>query len=787
MENTQHKVLEIMFPLGLLLLLLLLKFSPAIANEQEPAAVGLRNMDDEQSSLQTYIVFTKKPEAAGANSLQHEDLNAWYQSFLPTATSSNHQPQIVHTYRNVVTGFAARLTPEQVKAMEGKEGFLSAQPERMLALQTTHTPYFLGLTKNRGWELWKNESNYGKGVIIGVVDTGIWPDHPSFGDEGVPPAPDKWKGKCELNGTVCNNKLIGARNCIHGDANTLSPYEVGHGTHTSSTAAGNFVKDANAYGNANGTAVGMAPHAHLAIYKVCSIEGCNASDMLAGLDAAVEDGVDVISMSIVYYHNDYIPFHEDAIALGAFGATQKGILVSCSAGNIGPEHKTLSNEAPWILTVGASTIDRTIKATARLRNGAEFGGESVYQPKDFLPVLLPLTYAGSNGNRSSAFCKDGSLRNMDVKGKIVLCETGGPVSIIAKGYEVRSAGGSAMIVINRKQDGYTTLAEDHVLPATHLDYASGLKIKAYINSTQNPKATILFRGTVIGESSSVAPAVPFFSSRGPSKASPGILKPDIIGPGVSILAAYPFPTDSNIARKKTSMFNILSGTSMSCPHLSGIAALLKSSHPYWSAAAIKSAIMTTADVVNHHGKPIVDEKRSPADVFAIGAGHVNPSKANDPGLIYDIQPDDYIPYLCGLNYTDKQVEIITQRTIKCSKVESIAETQLNYPSFSVVLGSESLSFTRTVTNVGEAKSTYNLEKFVPPGIGIIVRPEQIVFSEVNQKATYTVEFIPHSHKQIGEINPQSHTGKDSKRYAEGYLRWVSDKYSVRSPISIIFA
>ncbi|KAH7512669.1 hypothetical protein FEM48_Zijuj12G0115400 [Ziziphus jujuba var. spinosa] len=216
----------------------------------------------------------------------------------------------------------------------------------------------------------------------------------------------------------------------------------------------------------------------------------------------------------------------------------------------------------------------------------------------------------------------------------------------------------------------------------------------------------------------------------PKQTKPWNLKPDIIGPGVSILTAYPFRLDNDIATRTKSMFNIMSGTSMPCPHLSGIAALLKSSHPDWSPAAIKPAIMTTADVVNHHGKPIVDEKPYPTDVFAIGAGHLNPSKANDPGLVYDIQPDDYIAYLCGLNYMDKQVEVITKRSVKCSKVESIVETQLNYPSFSVVLGSESLIFIRTVTNVGDAKSTYTLEKSVPSGIDITVIPEKLVFKKV---------------------------------------------------------
>jgi subtilisin family serine protease len=328
----------------------------------------------------------------------------------------------------------------------------------------------------------------------------------------------------------------------------------------------------------------------------------------------------------------------------------------------------------------------------------------------------------------------------------------------------------AMILMNQKSDGFSTLADAHVLPATHVSYAAELKIKAYINSATAPTATILFKGTVIGESS--APTIASFSSRGPSIESPGILKPDIIGPGVSILAAWPVPLDNNTNSKST--FNIISGTSMSCPHLSGIAALLKSSHPDWSPAAIKSAIMTTADLLNLKGNKIVDERLLPADIFATGAGHVNPSKANNPGLVYDIQPDDYIPYLCGLNYTDEMVGVIVQRTgVKCSEVGTITEAQLNYPSFSLILGSSSQTYTRTVTNVGRANSTYTPEFLVPQGICMSISPPKITFTEVNQKANYLVTFIPEN-------------GRVIQRFSQGYLKWVSDRYSVRSPISVIF-
>ncbi|KAF3448452.1 hypothetical protein FNV43_RR09165 [Rhamnella rubrinervis] len=728
------------------------------------------------SSVQTYIVHVKQPE--GRVLYQSDDLESWYNTFLPAKTtdsdSSERQPQMIYSYRNVLSGFAARLTQEEVRVMEEKNGFVSARPERMLKKQTTHTPSFLGLHQQTGF--WR-ESNFGKGVIIGVLDGGILPNHPSFSDAGMPPPPAKWKGKCEFNLSDCNNKLIGARSfnlaakALKGEK-AEAPIDVdGHGTHTASTAAGGFVKNADALGNAKGTAVGMAPFAHLAIYKVCfgevgASDDCPESDILAGLNAAVEDGVDVLSLSL---GEPSVPFFEDSIAVGSFAAIQKGIFVSCSAGNSGPFNSTLSNEAPWILTVGASTIDRSIIATVKLGNGEEFDGESLQRLTDVAPTQLPLVYAGVNGKSESALCAEGSLKDINVKDKAVVCERGGGVGRIAKGEEVKNAGGAAMILLNEETDGFSTNADAHVLPAAQVTFADGLKVKAYINSSATPTASIIFKGSKIGNS--LSPAVASFSSRGPSLTSPGILKPDIIGPGVNILAAWHLPLDNNTDPKL--IFNIMSGTSMSCPHLSGIAALLKSSHPYWSPAAIKSAIMTSADIVTVGGKAIPDQTLQPADHFATGAGHVNPSRANDPGLIYDIHPDDYIPYLCGLGYKDEEVSIIVHRSIKCSEESSIPEGDLNYPSFSVTLG-PSQTFTRTVTNVGEANSSYTAKVVAPEGVYVSVKPNKLYFSKVNQKVTYTMTF--------------SHTASSGKtrEFGQGFLTWVSAKRSVRSPISVKF-
>ncbi|XP_055819494.1 subtilisin-like protease 4 [Solanum dulcamara] len=717
----------------------------------------------EQNNSQIYIVHCEFPD--GEMSSRYQDLESWYLSFLPATTSDSDReaPRLIYSYRNVLTGFAAKLSPDDLQEMEKMKGFVSARPEKLLTLHTTHSVNFMGLHQNMGF--W-NDSNYGKGVIIGVIDTGIFPDHPSFSDDGMPPPPAKWKGVCESNfAAKCNNKLIGARSYQLAKGSPID--DNGHGTHTAGTAAGAFVNGASVYGNANGTAVGVAPLAHIAIYKVCNSGSCSDSDILAAMDAAIDDGVDILSISL---GGNPRPFYEDSIALGAYSATERGILVSCSAGNSGPSIASVANAAPWILTVGASTLDRKIKATVKLGNREEFEGESSYRPKISNSTFFTLFYAGKNAiNQSDTpYCKPGSFTDPAIRGKIVIC-LAGVVSYIEKGQAVKDAGGVGMIIINPSFYGVTKSADAHVLPAIDVSAADGLKILAYTNSIVNPVATITFQGTIIGDTN--APIVAAFSSRGPSRASPGILKPDIIGPGVNILAAWPTSMDDNKNTKST--FNIISGTSMSCPHLSGVAALLKSTHPDWSPAAIKSAMMTTADTLNLANSPILDERLLPADIYAIGAGHVNPSRANDPGLVYDTPFEDYVPYLCGLNYTNPQVGSLLQRKVNCSEVKMIPEAQLNYPSFSIFgLGSTSQTYTRTVANVGDATSSYKVEVASPKGVNVEVEPSELNFSQLNQKLTYQVTFS----KTTTSINPE---------IVEGFLKWTSNRHSVRSPIAVV--
>ncbi|KAK8947521.1 Subtilisin-like protease SDD1 [Platanthera guangdongensis] len=525
------------------------------------------------------------------------------------------------------------------------------------------------------------------------------------------------------------------------------------------------------HGQASGTASGIAPRAHLAIYKVCSSKRCRCEDLWAGFKAAIEDGIDVANVSLGV---PSVPFHFDPIAIGGLQAVLKGIPVVCSAGNEGPQYESLSNEAPWLITVGSSTLDRVLKTIVRLGDGQEFIGEALFQPKDFSSEQYQLVVLSSYLDISAK----------KVEGKIVLCETLRKIRDITLGSVgsfVQAAGGVAVIIRNRDYEGATINVSREPIPSSHVTYKDGLKIAAYAadNSTPIPTASIQFCGTVIGPHDPPVPVVSYFSSRGPSKASPGILKPDIIAPGHNIIAAWPHITENSIITSQDShdSFNIISGTSMATPHISGVVALLKSAHPKWSPAAIKSAIMTTADVVDNHGNPIMDEKMNPADLFAMGAGHVNPEKASDPGLIYDITGDDFIRYLCGLGYSDEEICIISGlEGVSCAQIGKITEVELNYPSILVVMNVVGVNVTvnRTVTNVGEADLFYTVEVESPKGIKVTVNPAELKFSEVWEEKTFSVTF----EKTDGGIFVPG-------RWSEGSLKWVSAKHSVRSPIVVM--
>ncbi|CAI9111314.1 OLC1v1011512C1 [Oldenlandia corymbosa var. corymbosa] len=737
----------------------------------------------------TYIVHMAKTQMPES----FDDHTHWYDTSLKSVSES---AEMLYTYENAIHGFATRLTEEEAESLRNQPGILYVLPEVKYELHTTRTPTFLGLDQNANLF---PESGTASDVTVGVFDTGVWPESKSYDDTGMGPIPASWKGTCETGTNFtkshCNRKLIGARYFAAGYEATLGPIDEskesksprdddGHGTHTSSTAAGSLVPGASLLGYAPGSARGMANRARVAVYKVCWIGGCFSSDILAAMDKAIADNVDVMSLSLGGGTSDY---YRDSVAIGAFSAMEKGILVSCSAGNAGPSTYSLSNLAPWITTVGAGTLDRDFPAFVSLGNGKNFSGVSLYKGDATLSKMLPFVYAGNASNATNGnLCMTGTLIPEMVKGKIVLCDRGINPRV-QKGSVVKEAGGVGMILANTNANGEELVADAHLLPATAVGQMSGDVIKKYLFTESNPTATILFEGTKVGIEPS--PVVAAFSSRGPNSITPEILKPDLIAPGVNILAGWTgavgptgLPEDTRRVE-----FNIVSGTSMSCPHVSGLAALIKGAHPDWSPAAIRSALMTTSYITYKNGQKLLDVATGkPSTPFDHGAGHVDPVAALDPGLVYDLTTDDYLGFLCALNYTPSQIYGVARRNFTCEKGKKYSISDFNYPSFSVALETEVLGgsnggvssgkpsvvkHTRTLTNVASSGGTYKVSiSSTSPMVKISVEPATLVFTKVGEKKSYTVTFTaPSMPANTNEF---------------GRIEWSDGKHIVGSPVAV---
>ncbi|CDY67452.1 BnaCnng55020D [Brassica napus] len=714
----------------------------------------------------TYIVHMAKSQMP--SSFDHHSL--WYESSLKSISES---AEMLYTYNNAIHGFATRLTPEEADSLKTQPGVISVRPEQRYELHTTRTPLFLGLGVHNSGLF--PETGPGSDVVIGVLDTGVWPESKSFSDEGYGPIPSTWKGECEagtkFTTSLCNRKLIGARFFVCGYEAESPRDDDGHGTHTASTAAGSIVEGANLLGFANGTARGMAYRARVAVYKVCWKPQCFSSDVLAGIDKAIEDNVNVLSLSLGKRNRDYT----NDVAMGAFSAMERGIFVSCSAGNDGPSPSSLSNVAPWITTVGAGTLDRDFPALVTLGNGKSYIGASLFKKDALPPTLLPFVYAGSASNNATygKFCLSGTLIPEKVYGKIVMCEKG-ENDRAEKGEVVKAAGGLGMILPNRANRGEELAAKAHVLPATTVGQKAGDIIRRYVKTDPSPTASIVIQGTVVKVKPS--PVLAAFSSRGPNPITPNILKPDLIAPGVNILAAWTGALGPSGLASDTSRveFNIISGTSMSCPHVSGLAALLKSVHPDWSPAAIRSALMTTAYNTYKDGKPLLDILTvKPSTPFGHGAGHVSPATAISPGLIYDLTTKDYIDFLCALNYNSSQIGCVTRGNYACDPRKMYSVADLNYPSFSVsVHGSGgTYKYTRTVTNVGGAGSYTVKVISETAAVKISVEPAVLNFKKVNEKKSYSVTFTV-----VSSMAPRSNSF--------GSIEWSDGKHVVASPVAI---
>jgi subtilisin family serine protease len=683
----------------------------------------------------------------------------------------------LYSYGYVFNGFAADLTAEQAQKLRSTPGVVSVEKDLIRVAETSSTPDFIGLTAPGGiWERLGGTGNAGEGVIIGIIDTGIWPESLSFSDRtGMNGNATKdgkldyqqipgWHGKCTpgeaFNASMCNQKLIGAQwfNAGQGgnagvDANLPWEYNSvrdygGHGTHTASTAGGNHDVAVTGEAAVFGAISGIAPHARIAAYKALweQADGTGSgttSDLVAAIDTAVADGVDVINYSI----SGSLTNFRDPVEISFMYAANAGVFVAASAGNSGPTTATVAHPSPWITTVAAGTHDRNYDARVTLGNGASYTGSSVNSTGAGSAPFIDSTAAGLPGADPTmvALCyaavDNGGTPVLDparVAGKIVLCDRG-VTARVNKSLAVAEAGGVGMVLANTSANSLN--GDFHSVPTVHIAHTNRAAVKAYA-ATDGATAQIF--------PSYFAPvAAPFtasFSSRGPLRASGDLLKPDIIAPGQDILAAVAPPGNGGVD------FALYSGTSMSSPHVAGLAALFKQLHPDWSPMMIKSALMTTASDV------LDGPNTHPLVIFRQGAGHVQPNSAMDPGLVFDSNITDWIGFLCG---TQLPASYCTSRGIPV-----VAPSQFNTPSIAISALAGSRTVTRTVTNVG-ARGTYNVSVTGLTGFNVTVSPASFTLNP-GQTQTLTISI----ERTTAALNA----------YTGGYLTWSDGTHRVRIPV-----
>jgi len=681
----------------------------------------------------------------------------------------------VAEYDTVVNGVAAKLTGAEVVKLRGTPGVVRVWKNELLKLDTISTPRFLGLSGAAG--AWARQfgdvSHAGEGTIIGVIDSGIWPESPSFA--ALPePRPDadaiaaKWFGVCEPGDdptedpVTCNNKLLGARAYDFGsvplnedDFHNARDFD-GHGSHTASTAAGNNNVPAVINGVEVGRASGMAPAARIAAYKVCyelpdgSTANCGAIEAVAAVDDAVADGVDVINYSI----GGSTGTITDLLHQAWFNAAAAGVFVSTSAGNSGPGVSTVAFNSPWTTTVAASTHDRQFTKSVTLGNGQTFTGAGVGPAVPSSPLIDSVNAGLAGADPAEVeLCFLGTLDPAKVAGKIVLCRRGVNARV-DKSLEVKNRGGVGMVMYNPTPNSLN--ADFHFVPTVHVGPTEGAAIKAYLAGTASPTASLAAATAVAAR----APEMAAFSSVGPGlSGSSDLLKPDITAPGVDVIAAVsPVSNAGNL-------YNALSGTSMSSPHIAGIGLLLKSKNPAWSPMAIKSAIMTTATTLDNSGQPI-QRAGVNATPFDFGAGHVRPANAFDPGLVYESTPLDWLQYTCGIG----EHQVLGDGSDVCSLVGEIDPSDLNYPSITVGDLAGKQTITRTVTNSTRQASVYVPVVQAPPGYSVKVTPSTMTVLP-NRTASYTVEI--------------TRTTAAPGQWSFGSLTWADLRgHSVRSPLVV---
>ena len=726
---------------------------------------------------------------------------------------------LVYRYQYGLNGFAAKMHPSQAHKLENLPEVLHVWEDEIRPLATRQSLDFLQLFDNDAG-LRGPAGLDGEGIVIGFIDSGIYPEHPALMDTREADRPrlcqgdwaensllgqwlcrrfekredvltfeplESWNGVCQggeqFEETDCNNKLVGARYFVNGAQNTgpldegeiLSARDVdGHGTHTATTAAGNRVK-ASIFGANIGRIEGVAPRARVAVYKACWLRPgdlratCNTSDLANAIDAAVADGVDIINYSV---GSSLLRIAApDDLALLA--ATKAGVFTVVAAGNEGPNLGTIGSPAggPWVITAAASSRDGEVSSEAmEITSPAAIAGRIAIKEANFTPTIAsrgPITedlvlvddeddtLEGGQAGTTSDACEP-LANTTDVSGKIALIQRGG-CTFETKIINAEDAGAKAVVVYNIAGDAIVMNgpSENVDIPAVMIGQADGDLILDELDAS-NVVAARLETGLLLTEKED-GNVMATFSARGPGPV-PDILKPDVTAPGVNIVAGYT-PETANATPGEQYAF--LSGTSMSTPHVAGVAALLLQAHPEWSPSVLKSALMTTArqSLTNSDGE-------SAATPLDFGAGHIVPNDAVDPGLAYDVSDDEYDAFACGT-----ESPLLSEE--RCDELAlaglSFDAADLNQPSIAIARLANDRTVRRQVTNVSDQAQSLVAELVPPAGIGVTVQPPAL-----NLAPGETASFDVIVNYESGPL--------DLWRF--GSLVWANDSHSVYSAIAV---
>ncbi len=723
----------------------------------------------------------------------------------------------LYSYRHVFNGFAARLTPEQVDALRAHPEVRGLWPDRSRPLAGGETVSFLGLGAAGGLDI--AEGLRGEDIIIGVIDSGVAPGHPSLSDRDLRPLPrlcrsewarisllgrwlcrthreDRralvyappldWQGVCQageaFSASDCNNKLIGARFYSEGflasnaldDGEFLSPRDAdGHGTHIASIAAGNEV-EASVFGTRIGRVRGVAPRARVAVYKACWLRPgetratCNTSDLARAIDDAVADGVHVINYSV----GNPEPGFTGPDDLALLFAADAGVFTAVAAGNDGPMTGTIGSPAdsPWVMTVAAnSRPGRRFEEVIRVTAPASLAGDLVMREAGFtarLSATGPVTGRLRRVDDGVDTLPDGTTGTRDdacqplinageVSGRIALLRRGG-CSFASKLERVRAAGAVGAIVYNTAGPPITMVSDGEDIDLPAVMISAADGQRLAAALAEGSRIEVELSKGRLREETVTGNVMGEFSSRGPNLGALDIIKPDITAPGVDLLGAHtPTPASGEPGER----FQVLSGTSQSAPVIAGVAALLRERYPDWRPAMLKSAMMTSAwqDLVLEDGE-------TPADPFARGAGQVAPQRAVDPGAVYDAELLDYAAFSCGIGsggFSAADCAVLAASGL------SLRAVDLNLPSIGVseLVGRERLHRRLTAVDAGR----YTVEVDAPPGASVSVTP-----SVLNLAAGETARFTV-------EMTREAALPLNTWRFGE--LRWRSDDHLVQSPVA----